>query len=183
MSYIYGQEKPPLDEAIEHYGIKGMRWGVRRTPEQLARARGERLRKGKSVTPTKAVAKVASQLKTANKARDADIKNAREQIPELKKKYKSAKKEYKVQRKEVGRKEAKKSLKPVQQKLWDARELGSKKTSGEALASIAIDIVSANKLQDIRTQQVVSKTTLNDAVRRAERERELRSRQQSRSGS
>ena len=27
--------KPPLDEYLVHYGVKGMRWGVRRTPEQL----------------------------------------------------------------------------------------------------------------------------------------------------
>lgn len=27
------------EEALQHYGIKGMRWGVRRSPDQLARAR------------------------------------------------------------------------------------------------------------------------------------------------
>jgi hypothetical protein len=30
-----------LDEVLEHYGIKGMKWGVRRSREQLARARGD----------------------------------------------------------------------------------------------------------------------------------------------
>lgn len=35
--------KPSLDpESLEHYGIKGMKWGVRRTDAQLARARGKR---------------------------------------------------------------------------------------------------------------------------------------------
>lgn len=28
------------DIAIAHHGIKGMKWGIRRTPEQLARASG-----------------------------------------------------------------------------------------------------------------------------------------------
>lgn len=28
------------DDQLAHYGIKGMRWGIRRTEEQLARARG-----------------------------------------------------------------------------------------------------------------------------------------------
>ena len=28
---------------LMHYGVLGMKWGVRRTPAQLARARGERL--------------------------------------------------------------------------------------------------------------------------------------------
>lgn len=30
------------DEILEHYGVKGMRWGVRRSEEQLARARREK---------------------------------------------------------------------------------------------------------------------------------------------
>lgn len=29
------------DDQLAHYGIKGMRWGIRRTEEQLARARGD----------------------------------------------------------------------------------------------------------------------------------------------
>lgn len=33
-----------IDDVLEHYGIKGMRWGVRRTEEQLARARGRRVK-------------------------------------------------------------------------------------------------------------------------------------------
>ena len=40
-----------LDEVLEHYGILGMRWGVRRTPEQLGRDRARRKKKGKPVTP------------------------------------------------------------------------------------------------------------------------------------
>lgn len=32
-------EKPTPFECLMHYGVKGMKWGVRRTPEELARAR------------------------------------------------------------------------------------------------------------------------------------------------
>ena len=31
---------------LEHYGVLGMKWGVRRTPAQLARAAGRSLKKG-----------------------------------------------------------------------------------------------------------------------------------------
>lgn len=31
-----------VNSVLEHFGIKGMKWGVRRTPEQLARARGKK---------------------------------------------------------------------------------------------------------------------------------------------
>ena len=33
---------------LEHYGVKGMKWGVRRSPKQLARARSERREASKS---------------------------------------------------------------------------------------------------------------------------------------
>jgi hypothetical protein len=48
-----------LDDVLEHYGIKGMKWGVRRTREQIARARGKRIEKGKPVTPVSEDAKRA----------------------------------------------------------------------------------------------------------------------------
>lgn len=46
MSYILGvtDAKPSLDE-LTHYGVKGMRWGVRRSDEELGRAREKRAQK------------------------------------------------------------------------------------------------------------------------------------------
>ena len=58
-------KKPSLEEALEHYGVMGMKWGVRRSDKQLARA-------------SKAVKKSAKQQvdfykKPAERAKDKAI--------------------------------------------------------------------------------------------------------------
>lgn len=42
-----------LDDILEHYGIKGMKWGVRRSDAQLARARGKRKKSSTQVRVNK----------------------------------------------------------------------------------------------------------------------------------
>jgi len=59
--------KPPLDEALEHYGVKGMKWGVRRSQAQLDRAAGR-----KRTTVKERVAK--------SKAKTAETKDARARV-------------------------------------------------------------------------------------------------------
>jgi hypothetical protein len=54
-----------LDDILEHYGIKGMRWGVRRTDAQLARARGEKKSKKLKKTPDNMQSKDAATVKKA----------------------------------------------------------------------------------------------------------------------
>ena len=66
------------DNELTHHGIKGMRWGVRRTEKQLARARGEStVKKHASSTSTKTSSTSTSAKGSAKKETDND---AEEQI-------------------------------------------------------------------------------------------------------
>lgn len=42
------EEKPSLEETLEHHGIKGMHWGVRKSSAQLARERKDNTKYRKS---------------------------------------------------------------------------------------------------------------------------------------
>lgn len=53
------------EEALSHYGVKGMRWGVRRTDEQLARARAKRKGGKFKETPKNVQSKDAKVAKAA----------------------------------------------------------------------------------------------------------------------
>ena len=60
------------DIAIAHHGIKGMKWGIRRTPEQLARASGRPVpESGESRSGRTAQKKAASA--TASKRTLSDL--------------------------------------------------------------------------------------------------------------
>lgn len=77
-----------MDDAIYHYGVKGMRWGVRRTPAQLGHkvARKSLMDTAKSVA-TKAksgITKVGNVAKSSIKAsREKDIENSKTAVKKM----------------------------------------------------------------------------------------------------
>lgn len=77
-------------DELYHYGIKGMKWGIRRTPEQL----GHR---------TKTSAKVASAAKSAGSAVVRGAKKAGSAVATSVKNRRAAKKQKKAEEREVER--------------------------------------------------------------------------------
>lgn len=77
------------NNSLVHYGVLGMRWGVRRTPAQLARARGERSSSLSSRTNS------SSSSSTRKRARDMSDDELKTRINrlELEKKYKDLSRE------------------------------------------------------------------------------------------
>ncbi len=90
--------KPSLDEALEHYGVQGMKWGVRRDQKALDRSAGRSLSKGrprddqikdargsvirKKANLNKASVKVAKLEKAAYNARGkADVAKEKKLAP------------------------------------------------------------------------------------------------------
>ncbi len=80
-------ELSSFDEAcLQHYGVKGMQWGVRRTRAQLARARQERAERKDPSTPEGAV--LNARQKAAKNRRLLSDQEVNELITRLEKEKK-----------------------------------------------------------------------------------------------
>ncbi|NCE64076.1 hypothetical protein D1159_05620 [Pseudoflavonifractor sp. 524-17] len=67
--------KPPLSKFLMHYGVKGMKWGVRRTPEQLGHKKAVAKRSGSDTIVADAI---ASGLVSKTVNREKQMRHTRE---------------------------------------------------------------------------------------------------------
>jgi hypothetical protein len=123
--------KPSLEEALEHFGIKGMRWGVRRDPRNVASRARDR--------------------ESAAKARgkqNAEIDAARLRVNSGKTRQdlKTAKKTFKSDKKTLGRREARKRLNAARIKAHTDVEKAQMVKSGAETAVAILGIVGGTVL-------------------------------------
>lgn len=122
-----------VDNYLEHYGVKGMRWGKRSSSSSSSDSKS-----GKSRKELRALdrANRKSERAAARKEWDDNIENARNRVDDDARKYNEAKKQYKTDKKEIGKVAAKKILKEHEDQFVNSWNTATLSTTKEAHAQL-----------------------------------------------
>jgi hypothetical protein len=135
---IYIPEKPSLEEAIEHYGVKGMKWGVRRSRAELARAAGRELPRTRSSQARESVRKAGgTPARGVGKLAAYNFRASSKEIRSARKEVRAAKKKIKNTKTPEARRKAQLEL-----DMSVARQISAQVTTGEAVAAVLLAPVS-----------------------------------------
>mgnify|MGYP001247275042 CR=1 FL=1 len=185
-------QKMDTDDFLAHYGVKGMRWGVRKNRgnrDEVFRARAAE--KKADGMPTRRALRAKNKIarsenraanRAAEKARieaaDARILAARDQLKQDAANYKTAKAQYKIDKQTQGRVAAKRALNEVRaeyDKNWD---IASELTNGEQGRKDTMDLGLAvvKAMRDSETKERQRNIAKAEADMVAARERRSASR-------
>lgn len=141
------------EDALEHYGVPGMKWGRRKASSGGGSSGPSRKelraknRAGRRADRQANFAKDKAKFQSDVKKRDKDIDDARNSLDSKYDKVKSAKKTYKEEKQVIGSYEAKKKVKAARAEFNEAAKKAYKNKSDEdydqALEDLGYGVVQA----------------------------------------
>lgn len=158
-----------LEEYLQHHGVKGMKWGVRRSPAQLARAAKRRAKD--ELKSAKRERSWKDEAKNVNKMPDAEIRRLTDRIRnENSLKRMAARKEY-LSRSELSDSEIKKRVERLNLEAQLNRNVEQatrwQKDLGEEMTSLAVNATIAGSTGGTTAAAEVVKTAVQSAARRS----------------
>lgn len=132
---VLNEVNPPLEDVLEHFGVKGMRWGVRKTTSSTGKSNRQLNRESRQRDRASGKAARAAE----NRQRDREIDAARQRVNSGKtqRDFKAAKKQFKLDKKELGTREARKKLNEARAKrMTDFEKAESYKSGSETTAAV-----------------------------------------------
>lgn len=170
MTILNDEDKPSLEDAMAHFGVKGMHWGQRKSDpasrrsqkaestRKAHRARSDLIKKAVVGKPDaagvtrkdKRQAKRADWKKTKRdledfhdqpgKNRDAEIKAARSNLRQASRDYKTAKATYKAEKETVGKNAAKIALAKAANEKYKVEYKAEQETRGEFAFRASVEV-------------------------------------------
>lgn len=134
---------------LEHYGVKGMRWGKRSTRDDSSSSAKPGSSGGKSRREVRAQVKAERKAvrEDHKKQWDKDVLDARNRLGKEGEQLSEARKQYKVDKKVMGRKEAKKVFKEHEDRFVTTFNIASLNTTKESqqqmIATVGLVALSA----------------------------------------
>lgn len=170
MAYRQNENKARyLEEYLQHHGVKGMKWGVRRSPVQLARAAKGRVKS--EINSAKRERSWKDEVKNVNKMSDAEVRRLTDRIRnENNLKRMAARKEY-LSRNELSDSEIKKRVERLNLEDQLNRNVEQatrwQKEIGEEITNLAVNATIAGSTGGTSAAAVVVKTAVQSAARRS----------------
>lgn len=121
-------------ETLAHYGIKGMQWGIRRDPRNVA---------------SRAADKASAAKARAKQNADIDAARRRVNSGQTRQDLKTAKRVFKTEKKTLGRREARKNLHSARLKAHTEVEKAQMIKSGGETAAALLGFIGGTVLSEV----------------------------------